>query len=39
MVVLDMGLEVAGQIGDPLGEDRDLDLGRPGVADFHSHID
>src|SRR4051812_9263556 len=28
MVVLDMGLEVAGQVGDPLGEDGDLNFRR-----------
>src|SRR4051812_34778696 len=32
VVVLDVGLEVLGQVGDPLSEDRDLHLGRPGVA-------
>src|SRR3954468_8481362 len=32
VIVLDVGLEVLGQVGDPLSEDRDLHLGRPGVA-------
>src|SRR5271165_169034 len=36
VVVLDMGLEVTGQIGDPLGENRNLHLGRPSVADLQS---
>src|SRR5208282_6618726 len=36
VVVLDMGLEVIGQIGDPLGENRNLHLGRPRVADLQS---
>src|SRR3954465_7355474 len=34
MVVLDVGLEVLGQIGDAFGEDRHLDLGRACVAGF-----
>src|SRR5208283_2704623 len=34
VVVLHMGLEMVGQIGDPLSEDRDLDFRRPGVADL-----
>src|SRR5271165_7019817 len=34
VVVLHVGLEVVGQVGDPLGENRDLDLGRPRVADL-----
>src|SRR6185503_3579694 len=32
MVVLDVALEMLGEIGDPLGEDRDLDLRRAGIA-------
>ena len=32
MVVLHVGLEVLGEVGDALREDRDLDLGRAGVA-------
>src|SRR5438046_450964 len=32
VVVLRVGLEVLGEVGDALGEDRDLDLGRTGVA-------
>src|SRR4051812_11691742 len=32
MVVLGVGLEVAGQVVDALGEDRDLNFGRTGVA-------
>jgi hypothetical protein len=32
MMVLGVGLEVLGQLGDALGEEGDLDLGRPGVA-------
>ena len=32
MVVLLVGLEMRGQVLDPLGQHRDLDLGRPGVA-------
>src|SRR5581483_1528155 len=32
MVVLGMRLEVIGQIGDPLGQDRDLDLRRTGIS-------
>src|SRR6202789_1664583 len=36
MVVLDVSLEVTGQVGDALGENRDLDLGRPGVAHFQT---
>ena len=32
VVVLLVGLEVLGQVGDPFGEDRDLDLRRAGVA-------
>jgi hypothetical protein len=32
MVVLQVGLEVRGQLVDAVGEQRDLDLGRPGVA-------
>src|SRR5882762_8291102 len=31
MVILRVGLEVLGQPVDPLGQERDLDLGRPGV--------
>ena len=31
MVVLGVGLEVLGEVGDALGEDRDLDLGRPRI--------
>jgi hypothetical protein len=30
VVVLDVGLEAIGQAGDSLGQDRHLDLGRPG---------
>src|ERR1700733_1192803 len=36
MIVLDVSLEVAGQVGDALGENRNLDFGRPGVADFQT---
>ena len=32
MIVLDVGLEMLGQVGDALGEDRDLHLGRTGIA-------
>ena len=32
MVVLRVGLEMLGQVADALGEDRDLDFGRTGVA-------
>ena len=32
MVVLRVGLEMLGQVVDALGEDRDLDFGRTGVA-------
>src|ERR1700745_589654 len=32
MVVVDVGLEMLGEGGDPLGEDRNLDFRRPGVA-------
>src|SRR5215475_8130643 len=32
VVVLDVALEMLGQVGDPLSEDRDLHLRRPGVA-------
>jgi hypothetical protein len=32
MIVLHMGLEVVGQGCDPFGQDRDLNLGRAGVA-------
>jgi len=32
MVVFVMGLEVVGEIGDPLGQDSDLDFGGAGVA-------
>src|SRR6266481_9265951 len=31
MVILRVGLEVLGQPVDPLGQERNLDLGRPGV--------
>src|SRR2546429_8775637 len=31
MVIFRVGLEVVGQPVDPLGQERDLDLGRPGV--------
>src|SRR6204780_3544491 len=36
MVVLDVSFEVAGQVGDALGENRNLNFGRPGVADFQT---
>src|ERR1700722_3932289 len=36
VVVLDVGLEVTGQVGDALGENRNLDFGRPSVADFQT---
>src|SRR5271156_5021740 len=36
MVVLDVRFEVAGQVGDALGENRNLHFGRPGVADFQT---
>src|SRR3954469_19775469 len=32
MVVLDVGLEVPGEVGDAFRQDRDLNLGRAGVA-------
>ena len=32
MIVLGVAFEVLGQVVDALGEDRDLDLGRSGVA-------
>src|SRR5690349_10811528 len=32
VVVLGVALEMLGQVGDAFGEDRDLDLGRTGVA-------
>ena len=32
MIVLRVALEVLGEVGDALGEDRDLDFGRAGVA-------
>ena len=32
MVVLDVGLEVLGEVGDALGQDSDLDLRRTGIA-------
>src|SRR5271165_3926363 len=35
VVVLNMSLEVVGQIGDSLGENGDLNLWRTGVADLH----
>src|SRR5688572_3915184 len=34
MVVALMGLEVLGEVGDPLGQDRDLHVRRAGIARF-----
>ena len=34
MVILGVGLEVIGEIGNPLGQDRDLDFRRPGIAGY-----
>src|ERR1700733_4507093 len=36
MVVLDVSFEVAGQVGDALGENRNLNFGRPSVADLRA---
>jgi hypothetical protein len=43
MIILDMGLEMFGQIGDSLGQDRHLDFRRAGIAGlqsifFHKHL-